>query len=217
MYPRRVQCDPIVGQESLGHAVGINGFVHHNGCVLGGLTECDVGGDRIAGVVVDELEDHALTAAAEHVLGRVELPARIGGRVDEPPPCRARLLLGLKTSHASIAEDACQRRRGRDLSQAHRVHLGVHADRPMVQAGGLQSGPYCHGLALDLITDLRRTRLRSSGPGFEHRGWSVGLSAFAQLVERLAGDAVLGAEPRDRPRGVRHRATARSQGGREDR
>src|ERR1700733_1311536 len=71
----------------------------------------------------------------------------------------------------------------------------------MIQPGGLQRSPYCHGLGLDLDADLRRARLRSSGLGFEHRGRPVGLRASTQLVERLAGDAVLGAEGPDRPAG----------------
>lgn len=158
-------------------------------------------------MIVDELEDHTLTPAAQHVLGRIQLPARIRGRVDEPPPCRGGLLLRLKTSHVSLTEDACQRRHGRDLFQAHRVHFLVHTDRPVVQARSLQSGTHCHGLFLDLIAQLRRARLWSPGPGFEHRGRPIGLRAPAQLVERLPGDAVLGAERlgaerRDRPGGA---------------
>jgi hypothetical protein len=37
----------------------------------------DMGGDREAGVVIDELEDHAFTAAGEDVLGRVQLPQTV--------------------------------------------------------------------------------------------------------------------------------------------
>lgn len=181
--------------------MGGDGFVKHRDRRLGGLTVGHVGGDGVAGVVVDELKDHALAPAAEHVLGRIELPARVGGRVDEPPPRRTGLFLRLEASHAGLAEDACQRRGGRDLLEAHRVHLLVHADRSVVQAGGLQSAAHCHGLFLDLIVELRRARLRSSGPRFEHRGRSVSHRAFAQLVERLSRNTVLSAEGRDRPAG----------------
>jgi hypothetical protein len=77
--------------------------------VLGGLTGCDMGGDMggegVAEVVVDELEDHALASAGQDVLGGVELPARVRGRVDEPPPRRARLLLRLPTSDTGLTED----------------------------------------------------------------------------------------------------------------
>ncbi len=179
--------------------MGGDGLVHHGDRVLDGLGGCDVGGDRVAGVVVDELEGHARTPAVEHVLGRIELPACIRGRVDEPPPCRAGLLFRLKTSHTGLTEDACQRGSGRHLQQAHRLHLLVHTDRPMIQAGGFQRATHRHGLRFDLITQLRRARLRSSGPGFEHRGRTFRLCAFAQLVERLSGYTVLDAECRHRP------------------
>jgi hypothetical protein len=55
-----------------------------------------VGGDRVTGMVIDELEDHAGAPAGQHVLGGVELPARVRRRVDEPAPCRARFLLRLQ-------------------------------------------------------------------------------------------------------------------------
>src|SRR5690606_36685258 len=96
-------------------------------------------------------------------------------------------------------EDACQRRRGRDLVQTHRAHLFVNADRSVVQAGGLQRGTHCHGLFLELIAQLRRTRPWAPAPRLEHRGRSFGLDALAQLAERLAGDAVLGIERSDGP------------------
>lgn len=51
---------------------------------LGGLTRGNVGRDSEAGVVVFELEDHTLPTTLEDVLGAVELPARVGSRVDKP-------------------------------------------------------------------------------------------------------------------------------------
>lgn len=112
--------------------MGGNSLVHHRDRGRDSLAGGDVGGDRVEGVVIDELKDHALTAAAEHVLGGIQLPTRIRGRIHKPPPRRAGLFLRLKTSHASLTEDACQRRRGRDQWQVHRVHLLVHADRPVI-------------------------------------------------------------------------------------
>ena len=94
--PRRVERDPVVGQQPLGHTVRGDGLVEHGDRGLGGLARRDVGGDRVAGVVVDELEDHALASAGEHVLGGVQLPARIRCRIDEPAPRRAWLLLRLE-------------------------------------------------------------------------------------------------------------------------
>lgn len=52
-------------------------------------------------MVILELEDHALSSAGEHVLGRIKLPAGVRGRVDEQAVCRARLLPRLDTGHAS--------------------------------------------------------------------------------------------------------------------
>lgn len=45
---------------------------------------CCEGRDREAGVVVDELEDDAGPAAGEDVVGRVQLPAGVRCRIDEP-------------------------------------------------------------------------------------------------------------------------------------
>ena len=52
-----------------------------------------MGRHREAGVIIDELEDHAFAAAGEDILGRVQLPARVRRRVDEPAIRSARLLL----------------------------------------------------------------------------------------------------------------------------
>jgi hypothetical protein len=45
---RRIQRDPVVGQQPLGHAVGGDGLVEDRDRVLGGLTGRDVGGDGVA-------------------------------------------------------------------------------------------------------------------------------------------------------------------------
>ena len=55
-----------------------------------------MGRDGVAGVVVDELEDHAFAAAGEDVFGRVELPACVRRRIDEPPIRGPRLLPRLR-------------------------------------------------------------------------------------------------------------------------
>ena len=53
-------------------------LLHDRDRGLGGLAPRDVGRDRVSGVVVDELEDHALPAAGQDVLGRVQLPQAFG-------------------------------------------------------------------------------------------------------------------------------------------
>lgn len=62
-----------------GRPVGLDAADYRNrndmDCCVRGLACGDVGGDSQAGVVVDELEDHAFAAACEDVFGRVQLPA----------------------------------------------------------------------------------------------------------------------------------------------
>ena len=60
-------------------------FLHDGDGALGGFTPGDMGGDREPGVVVDELEDHAFATTGQHILGAVELPARVRRRINEPP------------------------------------------------------------------------------------------------------------------------------------
>jgi hypothetical protein len=176
-------------------------LVEDGDCGGGGLAPGDVGAHGVAGVVVDELEDHALAATGQDVLGGVELPASVGCGVDEPPPRRAWPLLRLQPRHTGLTEDPRQRCCRGHHGQTHRAHLVVHADRPVIQPGRLECGPHGDGLLLDLLGQPRRARLRPPGAGLQHRSWAVGLRALAQLVERLTGDAVLGTEGRDRTTG----------------
>ena len=161
-------------------------LVEHRDRRAGGLTPRDVGGDRVAGVVVDELEDHALAPTGEHVLGRIELPARVRCGVHEPAPCRAWLLLRLEPCDTGLAEDPCQRRDRWDRGQTHRAHLVVHADRPMVQTGGLQRSPDLHRLGLDLVCDPVRARLRPSAARLQGCGRAISTRPGTDRVERLA-------------------------------
>ncbi|KQW96046.1 hypothetical protein ASC84_22025 [Acinetobacter sp. Root1280] len=177
--PGGIERGAVVGKQPLRHAVGGHGLVEHDDRGVGGLTPRDVGGDRVAGVVVDELEDHARAPTSEDVLGGIELPARVRCGVDEPTPCRAWLLLRLQTCHPGFAEDPGQRRDRRDRGEPHRAHLVVHADRAVVQAGRIQRSTDLDGLGLDLFADLRRARPRPTGPGFEHRGRPVDPGALA--------------------------------------
>ena len=126
-----------------------------------------------------------------------------GEPTEGSPPCRAWLLLRLKPCDACLAKDPGQRRDRRDRLQTHRMHLVVHADRPVVEPGSLQSSTHLYGSGLDLVGQLGRARPRTPRPRLKHRRRSVGLGALAELVEGLAGDAVLGIEGRDRAtRGV---------------
>ena len=131
--PGRIERGAVVGEEPLRHPVLRDALLHDCERALGGLTGCDVGGDGEAGVIVFELEDHTLAAALEDLLGGVELPARVRGRIHEPAIRGPWLLLRLQPGDPGLAEDARERRdrRGRE---AERLHLVVHTDRPMIEA-----------------------------------------------------------------------------------
>ena len=73
-----VQCEPVVGEQALGHPTGGDALVEHGDGRLAGLRAGDQPGDRQAGVVVVELEDDDLASAGEYVLGGVQLPADVG-------------------------------------------------------------------------------------------------------------------------------------------
>lgn len=143
-----VERDAVVGQESLRHAVA------------------NVGGQGEAGVVVDELEDHALATTRQDVLGGVELPARVRGRVDEPAPRGAGFLLRFSPGDARGAEDPGQRCDRWHRGHVQGGHLVVDADRAVVQAGGLQGCAYaeaCCSISLVIwVGDVRGRRERGS-------------------------------------------------------
>jgi len=129
---RGVQRDAVVGEESLRNTTCGDSLRDDVDRRIGGLTSGDVGCDSEAGVVVDELEDHALATTGENVLGRVQLPARVRRGIHEPPERRARSLLRLRPGNSRIAEHVSERRRRRSR-YPHRGHLRVHADRPVIQ------------------------------------------------------------------------------------
>ncbi|GAB3099615.1 hypothetical protein GCM10027054_30050 [Isoptericola nanjingensis] len=82
----RVERRAVVAEQPLGHAVGGDGLVHYGDRAFGGLAPCHVRRDRVARVVVDELEDHALAPTGQDVLRRIQLPAGVRRRIHEPPP-----------------------------------------------------------------------------------------------------------------------------------
>ncbi len=144
--------------------------------------------------------DHRLAPAGQDVLGGVEPPAGVGGGVDEPAPRRPRSLGRFGPGHPLPTEDPGQpRRRGR--LQAHGGHLVVHADRTVVQSRALQSRAHIEGPGANPIGQAARAGARTARPGLEHRRGPLLQRAPAQDVERLAPDALLGAERRHRPTG----------------
>ena len=199
--PAGVEGRAVVGQQALGHAPGGYALVEDVDGRLTGLARGDQGGHRQAGVVVLELEDHRLAPAGQDVLGGVELPAGVGGGVDEPAPRRPRSLGRFGPGHPLLTEDPGQpRRRGR--LKAHGGHLVVHADRT---AAPVPSAPGAARTSRARARTRSGRRLgpasRTARPGLEHRRGPLLQRAPAQDVERLAGDALLGAERRHRPAG----------------
>lgn len=202
--PRRlgpVGC-AVVGQEPLRHAVGGDALVEHGDRGVAGLPRSNQGGDRQAGVVVLQLEDDGLAPAGQDVLGGVQPPAGVGGRIDEPAPGRAGALAGLAAGHALAAEDP-RRGRGRGGLQPHRAHLVVHRDGAVVQPRGLQRASHRQSPQDHLLADPGRAGCRAGRARLEGRRRSFGPGPGPYRVERLAPDALLGAEGAHRaPGGV---------------
>jgi hypothetical protein len=111
----RINLDPVRG----------DGLLHHRDRPLGRLTRRDVGGDGVTGVVVDELEDHACPAAGEDVVGRVQLPARVRGGIDESSVGGPRLLPRLGPGDVRVAEDSRQRRGRGNRGHSQVAHLNL--------------------------------------------------------------------------------------------
>ena len=109
--PAGVKSDAVVGQQTLGHTPGGYAFVEDVDGGLAGLAGGNQGGHRQAGVVVLELEDDHLASLGDDVLGGIELPAGVGGGVDEPSPGRPWSLGRLGAGHPLVAEEPGQPRR----------------------------------------------------------------------------------------------------------
>jgi hypothetical protein len=193
-----------------------DGLLHHRDRPLGRLTRRDVGGDGVTGVVVDELEDHACLAAGEDVVGRVQLPARVRGGIDESAVGGPRLLPRLGPGDVRVAEDSRQRRCRGNRGHSQVARLLVDADRPVIQLGLLQCGADPDRLLLDVLGDPVRARPGPSAARLKSRG--------PPLLERPSPDRVEGLPRRWRARGgtcsprpaAHPVATARSRDGHED-
>ena len=203
-------------EQPLRDPVRGDGLLHHRDRPLGRLTRRDVGGDGVTGVVVDELEDHACPAAGEDVVGRVQLPARVRGGIDESSVGGPRLLPRLGPGDVRVAEDSRQRRCRGNRGHSQVAHLLVDADRPVIQPGLLQCGADPDRLLLDVLGDPVRARPGPSAARLKSRG--------LPLLERPSPDRVEGLPRRWRARGrtcspgpaAHPVATARSPDGHED-
>jgi hypothetical protein len=152
-----------------------------------------VGGDGVTGVVVDELEDHACPAAGEDLVGRVQLPARVRGGIDESSVGGPRLLPRPGPGDVRAAEDSRQRRCRGNRGHSQVAHLLVDADRPVIQPGLLQCGADPDRLLLDVLGDPVRARPGPSAARLKSRG--------LPLLERPSPDRVEGLPRRWRARG----------------
>ena len=201
--PGWVQCGAVVGEQSLRNAVSCDALLDHGDGAFGGFAPGDMGGNREAGVVVDELEDHAFAAPGQHIFGAVELPARVWRRINEPPERGPRFLPRLDPGNTGIAEDPRQCRRRRNRGHPQRPHFVVHTDRPVVQARLLQRCPNPDRLSLHLIRGPVRARPRPTRSRLQRRRLTLLEGPAFDRVERLPGDALLGAEGRHRsPRSI---------------
>jgi hypothetical protein len=100
---------------------------------LGRFTPSDMSCDRETGRVIDELENHAFPATGQHILGPVELPARVRHRRNEPMERGPGVLSRFDSRNAGITEDPRQRGRRSDRGHAQRLHLLVNTDRAVIE------------------------------------------------------------------------------------
>ena len=191
----------VVGQQALGHSPGGHAPVED---VDGRLTGHRPGrpgrpppggsGRPGAGQITalrPPARTYSVASSCQQALG--------AGQV-EPAPGRPRSLGRLGPGHPLPTEEPGRpRRRGR--LQAHGGHLVVHADRTVVQSRALQGRAHVQGLGAHRLGQTARAGARTARPGLEHRRGPLLQRAPAQDVERLAPDALLGAERRHRPTG----------------
>ena len=198
-----VQRGAVVGEQPLRNTVSGDAFLHYGDRSFRGFAPGDVGGDGEAGMAVDELKDHALAAAGEDVLGRVELPARVRCGIHEPPIRGPRLLPRFGLRNTRVTEDPRQRRDRRDRLHTEGPHLLVNTDRAVIEPGPLQCGAHRDGLRGDLAGEFARAAFRASRPRLQRRRRPLQRGTSSDRVERLSGDPMLQAERRDRsPRSI---------------
>jgi hypothetical protein len=199
----RVQRRPVIGQEPLRNPVRGDALPHHRDRSLGGFTPSNMGGDREPGVIVDELEDHAFATGSQNIFGRIQLPARVRRRINEPPERRPRFLPRLDPGNPGLAEDPPQCRGRGDRGHAQRPYLLVDADRAVIQTRLLQGRPNPDRLTLHLI--IGPARARPWPPSTRRKSRSLALLDSPPLyrVERLPGDPAPGTEGAHRtPRSI---------------
>ena len=213
--PAGVEGRAVVGQQALGHAPGGYALVEDVDGRLTGLARGDQGGHRQAGVVVLELEDHRLAPAGQDVLGGVELPAGVGGGVDEPAPRRPRSLGRFGPGHPLLTEDPGQgRRRGR--LEAHGGHLVVHADRTVVQSRALQSRAHIEGPGANPIGQAARAGIADGATGARAPPRAPPPARAGARRRTSCGRCPARRRTSSPPRGARHRAIGRSPDGHGD-
>ena len=127
-------------------------FLDHGDGALGGFSSGDMGGDSEAGVVVDELEDHAFAAPGQHIFDAIELPTRVRCRINEPAERGPRFLPRLDPGHSRIAENPRQCCRRWDRNHPHGPHFVMHTDRPVIETRLLKRRPDPDRLSLHSIT-----------------------------------------------------------------
>lgn len=149
--------------------------------------------DRYPGVIILKLEDHTPATSGQHVLRGVELPTRVRRGIDKPAIGGTRLLPRLQSRDPTDPENPRQRRHRR-RDQAHRKHLVMHADRPMIQPRSLQRRTHLQRLLLDLLRDPGRARPRPSGTRLQHCRLALLHCPSTQDIERLTRNRMLRAE-----------------------
>ena len=102
---RDVSASPLVSQiAQLGHTmISLTALSEHGDRILGGLPGRDMGGNRVAGVVVDELEDHA-AADSRRSATSASIPSAASAACEASRSARPR-------EAAAVLSTKCARRR----------------------------------------------------------------------------------------------------------
>ncbi len=184
---------PVVRHDMGGQSPAAGGVAEG---VPGGLAAGSAGhagGEEDPGVVVDEVHDPHLFAAGQDPLGGVDLPGAVGRRPLETPPGRPGPFLRLRRHQTPPHQRPMNRRHRWDRPSGPGQVVGDRL-RPIVQRELL---PEPNDLILQPGRDHPRRPMRPPRP-FRQPRRPLRFEPSPVLVERLPGDAHLGAQLADR-------------------
>jgi hypothetical protein len=176
--------------------VGVAGLQECVGDDFAGDRVPGAGGEQVAGVVVEPVDDLRVGAAGQGPVGEIGLPALAGLGGGEAQAGGAGPLTGLRGDQAGGVQDPADRRGRRDV-QPGLFQMPGNGDGASVPAGPGQLKAGLDDEVADLAFGRARIAQRPAGPGFDCFE-PVGLVAGDEAVQVLAGVAVLGGRGRHR-------------------